>query len=138
MVTNLKSLIIQQIKAVFGNTIKIFDEPVRQGLKVPAFQVLIVDNTQKTGLNVVHRTYTINLNYFPLSLDERRSECDGVLETFQTAFRLIGGKHHAHEIEGSISDDVLVITFDLRLLLKDVVTGDVMNTLGGVTVEFKD
>lgn len=129
MVTNLKYLIIQQIKAVFGNTIKIYDEPVRQGLKVPAFQILIADNTQKTGLNVVHRTYTINVNYFPLSLDERRSECDGVLEAFQTAFRLIGNKYHAHEIEGSMSDDVLVITFNVKVLLREVVDGIKMQTL---------
>lgn len=137
MVTNVKSLIIQQIKSVFGNTFKIYDEPVRQGLKVPAFQLLIVDNTQTTGLNVVERTYTVNVNYFPQSLDERRTECDGVLETFQTEFRLIGEKHRAHEIEGRVSDDVLVITFELRLLLKEVVVGDPMNTLGGVTVGFK-
>lgn len=129
MVTSVKYLIIQQIKAVFGNTFKIYDEPVRQGLKVPAFQLLIVDNTQKTGLNVVHRTYTINVNYFPLSLDERRSECDGVLETFQTAFRLIGNKYHTHEIAGSMSDDVMVITFNLKLLLKDIYLIDKMETL---------
>ncbi|WP_342505624.1 DUF6838 family protein [Sporosarcina sp. FSL K6-2383] len=134
---NLKSLIIQQIKSVFGSTIKVYDEEVKQGLKVPSFQFLIADNSQTTGLNVVKRNPVFNVNYFPKSLNERRTECDEVLETFQNEFRLIGGKHYAYEIEGKMSDGVLVITFGLRLLLKEVVTGTPMTTLGGVTVGFK-
>ena len=129
MVTNLKSLIIKQIKSVYGSTIKVYDEPIRQGLKTPSFLLLIVDNTQTTGLNVVERNYAVNVNYFPHSLDERRSECDSVLETFQTEFRRIGTKHHSHNIEGVVSDDVLVITFNVRVLLREVVDGIKMQTL---------
>ncbi|MHA6258353.1 phage tail terminator family protein [Sporosarcina sp. CAU 1771] len=134
---NLKSLMIARIRNVFGE-LKVYDEPVQQGLVTPSFQMLLVDTTQNTGLNMVERTYTVNINYFPLSIDERRTECDGVLETFQTNFRMIGNKHHVHNIEGSMNDDVLVITFNIRALLKEVNTGDKMNTLGGVTIETKD
>lgn len=128
MVTKLKSLIIKQIKAVYG-PLKVYDEPVKQGLVTPAFLVLIADTNQTTGLNELHRNYMINVNYFPLSADEGRSECDSVLETFQNEFRYIGTKHHVHELGGVISDDVLVITFNVKLLLHEVVDGIKMETL---------
>lgn len=137
MVANLKSLIIKQIRDVFGN-MQVYDEPVQQGLVTPSFQMLIIDTTQQTGLKVVERTYKVNVNYFPSSIDERRGECDTVLETFQTNFRVIGNKHHAHNIDGNITDDVLVMTFNVRMLLKEVKTGTVMQNLGGVAVEIKD
>lgn len=134
MVTNLKALIIQQIKSVYGTGTVVYDEPIRQGLKTPSFLLLIADTNQTTGLNEINREYVVNVNYFPLSIDERRSECEGVLETFLNEFRYIGTKHHAHSIEGIVSDDVLVITFNVKVMLKDVVVGTKMNTLGGVTV----
>lgn len=136
MVTNLKSLIIRQIKEVYGN-LKVYDEPVRQGLKAPAFLVLIINNSQerKLGRNS-KRTYTINVTYFP-STEDRRGECDEVLETFQNEFRYIGNQYHAHEIEGGVVDEVLVITFDVNSLVRQVVDETLMQTLkfGGVTSE---
>ncbi|WP_342538330.1 DUF6838 family protein [Sporosarcina sp. FSL K6-1540] len=136
MVNNLKSLIIRQIKEVSGN-VKVYDEPVRQGLVTPAFLVLIFNNHQELQLaKSVKRTYSINVTYFP-STKDIRSECDDVFELFQTEFRYIADKHHVHEIEGVVSDDVLVITFTVQALLREVVDGTKMQTLGGVTVEFK-
>lgn len=129
MVAKLKSLIIQQIKRVYGPGTLVYDEQIRQGLKAPAFQLLIADTNQTTGLNEVNRDYVVNVNYFPLSVDERRSECDGVLETFQNEFRYIGTKHHVHELGGIVSDDVLVITFNVKMLLQEVVDGIKMETL---------
>lgn len=133
MVTNLKSLIIRQIKEVFGN-VKVYDEPIRQGLVTPAFLVLIFDSLQNRQLrSTVSRTYSINVTYFP-STEDKRNECDEVLEMFQTEFIRIG-KHHVHNIEGTVSDDVLVITFNVNALLREVVEGTKMYELGGVTID---
>lgn len=136
MVNNLKSLIIQQIKQVFGN-LKVYDEPIRQGLITPAFLVLIFNNTQEKLLGKqVARTYSINVTYFPFS-EDRRSECDLILETFQTEFQHIANVYHTHEIEGQVVDDVLVITFTIKALLREVVIETAMQSLGGVTVDQK-
>lgn len=134
MVTNLKALIIQQIRDVFGN-VKVYDEPIKQGLQTPAFLVLIFNNLQERLLkNNVSRTYSINVTYFP-STEDKRYECDEVLETFQTEFRYISNKYHVHNIEGAMSDDVLVITLNVNALLVEKVDGIKMNELGGVLVD---
>lgn len=134
MVTNLKALIIQQIRDVFGN-VKVYDEPIKQGLQTPAFLVLIFNNLQERQLGRrLSRTYSINVTYFP-SADDKRFECDGILETFQTEFIRIADKFHVHNIEGVMSDDVLVITFNVNALLVEKVDGIKMNELGGVTVD---
>lgn len=134
MVNQLKALIIRQLKGVFGN-IKVYDEPVRQGLVTPAFLVLIFDTHQQRQLrSTVSRTYSINVTYFPTT-EDKRNECDEVLEVFQTEFVRIADKHHVHNIEGAISDDTLVITFTVNALLREVVTGTKMQELGGVSID---
>lgn len=136
MVNNLKSLIVQQIKQVYGN-VKVYDEPIRQGLITPAFLVLIFNNMQEKLLGKqVARTYSINVTYFPQT-EDRRSECDLVLETFQTEFQRIADVYHTREIEGQMVDDVLVITFTIKALLREVVIETAMQSLGGVTVDQK-
>ncbi|MCJ8008903.1 DUF6838 family protein [Lederbergia wuyishanensis] len=133
MVANLKSLIIDQIRTVFGN-VKVYDEPVKQGLMTPAFQLLIFNSHGQRALgNQESRTISFNVNYYPES-EDIRNECDGILETFQNEFKYIANKYHVHEIEGSVSDDVLVITFSVNALLTEKVEGTKMKELGGVTV----
>ncbi|MEK4403444.1 DUF6838 family protein [Sporosarcina sp. FSL K6-6792] len=133
MVANLKSLIIQQIKAVFG-PLKVYDEPIKQGLKTPAFLVLIFNNEHERQLGKSSkRTYSINVTYFPDTAD-KRSECDQVLETFQDEFRYIDNRYHVHKVVGEVVDEVLVITFDVKVLLKELEQGTLMQRLqfGGV------
>ena len=134
MVANLKSLIIRQIKAVYGN-LKVYDEPVRQGLITPAFLVLIFNNHQQKQLaKQVNRTISVNVNYYP-STEDVRSECDRVLELFQNEFQRIADKYHTHVIEGVVEDDVLVITFTIKALLREVVEETKMQSIGGVTID---
>lgn len=136
MVINLKSLVILQIKKVFG-PLKVYDEPVRQGLKTPAFQLLILDTAQERKLNRnALRTYQINVNYFPGTAD-KRGECDTTLETFLNEFRYVANKHHVHNIQGEVVDEVLVITFEIKIRVEDILDETLMQTLkfGGVTSE---
>ena len=137
MANNLKSLIIKQIKAVYG-PLKVYDEPVKQGLKTPAFLVLFFNRKQQRLLRgSVERIYSVNVTYFP-STENKQNECDEVLEQFENEFQYIADKFHVHSLEGSVSDDVLVITFEVRALLRVVVERTKMQYLGGVSVDKKD
>lgn len=137
MANNLKSLIIAQIKEVFG-PLKVYDEDVKQGLVTPSFSIRLFNQHQERKFwKSVERTYSVNVNYFP-ETEDIRYECDEILETFQTEFRYISNKHHVHEIEGIISDGVLVITFNVKALLREAVEGTKMQDLGGITVDKKD
>lgn len=133
MANELKTLIIQQLKAVFGN-VKIYDEPVKQGLKTPAFLVLIFNNHQERQLsNSVAKTWSVNISYFPQS-DEVRTECNEILEIFQNEFHRIANRYHVHGLSGEVVDEVLVITFDVKGLFKERVEETTMQVLGGVNI----
>lgn len=134
MVNHLKALIIQQIREVFAN-VRVYEESIRQGLQVPAFQILLFDSLSERKLHTnLEKFQSFNVNYYPAT-ENIRTECDTVLELFQNEFKYIGNQFHVNQIQGTISDDVLVITFTVNLLMKEVVVGTKMNELGGVTVD---
>ncbi|MGJ7034481.1 phage tail terminator family protein [Anoxybacillus eryuanensis] len=129
----IKTLIIQQIKEVFGN-VKVYDEKVKQGLQTPAFLVRMIQSEQERKLKgQVWRTYSWNVVYFPQST-EVDGECDNVFETFQTEFQYIANKYHVYRLEGVKQDDVLIITFDVSARLQEVTTETKMQMLGGVWI----
>ena len=129
----IKTLIIQQIKEVFGN-VKVYDEKVKQGLQTPAFLVRIIRSGQERKIKgQVWRTYSWNVVYFPQST-EIDAECDDVFETFQSEFQYIANRYHVHRLEGTKQGDVLVITFDVSAHLQEVTTETKMQTLGGVWI----
>lgn len=129
----IKTLIIQQIKQVFGN-IKVYDEKVKQGLQTPAFLVRIIRSGQERKVKgQVQRSYSFNVVYFPQST-EVDTECDDVFETFQTEFQYIANKYHVYRLDGVKQDDVLVITFDVSARLQEVMDETKMKTLGGVWI----
>ncbi|MES1046309.1 hypothetical protein HYI36_00950 [Bacillus sp. Gen3] len=137
MVTELKDLIIQQLKQVFGG-IKVYDEPIRQGLKVPAFLVLIVNDSQERKLwNLSEWQFLVNVTYFPE--DERNvyTETDKVSQTFKENFRYIANQYHVNRLEAEKHDGTLVITFSVKKLVREIEVGTKMQKLhyGGATSE---
>ncbi|MDH5160341.1 phage tail terminator family protein [Heyndrickxia oleronia] len=135
MVTELKDLIIQQLKQVFGG-IKVYDEPIRQGLKVPAFLVLIVNDSQERKLwNLSEWQFLVNVTYFPE--DERNvyTETDKVSQTFKENFRYIANQYHVNRLEAEKHDGTLVITFSVKKLVREIEVGTKMQKLhyGGAT-----
>lgn len=136
MVNNLKSLIIQQIKQVFD--VKVYDEPVRQGLKTPAFLVLIISDIQERKLwGLSEREYLVNVTYFPEDERNAYSENDKVSETFKNNFRYIADQFHVNRLEADKHDGTLVITFSVRHLVKEIFENTKMETMqyGGVSSE---
>ncbi|AEV17639.1 hypothetical protein GTCCBUS3UF5_3130 [Geobacillus thermoleovorans CCB_US3_UF5] len=128
-----KTLIIQQIKQVFGD-IKVYDEKVKQGLQTPAFLVRIIQSGQDRKIKrQVWRSYSFNVVYFPQSTDVD-TECDEVFETFQNEFQYIANRYHVNRVEGTKTDNVLVITFDVSVWLQEKADETKMQTLGGVEI----
>lgn len=137
MVADLKTLIIQQIKLVFGD-VKVYDEPVRQGLKTPAFLVLIIDDNQERKLgNTSKWEYAINVTYFPEDDEDFNAECDGVSETFKRNFRYLADKHHVLKLNAKKHVGTLVITFNVKMLVEEIFEETLMETLefGGVRID---
>ncbi|MGZ0086900.1 phage tail terminator family protein [Caldibacillus thermoamylovorans] len=129
----IKALVIQQMKQVFGN-VKVYDEKIKQGLQTPAFLVRIIQSDQERKIKrQVWRSYSFNVVYFPQST-EIDAECDDVFETFQNEFQYIANRYHVHRLEGTKEDDVLVITFDVSVRLQEKTDETKMRTLGGVEV----
>lgn len=130
----LKGRIISQLKTIFGN-IPVYDEKVRQGLKVPAFLLSFFEiNSERRMKGQTRKTYHVNLNYFPRE-NAVKTECDRTLEMLQDNFRYIGGKHHVHNFAGEVVDDVLVTTFKVVVLFADVEDEVKMQILGGVGID---
>ncbi|MFJ7916086.1 MULTISPECIES: DUF6838 family protein [unclassified Lysinibacillus] len=137
MVTNLKTLIIQQLKQVFWN-LDVYDEPIRQGLKTPAFLVLIINDFQERKLwKLSEWEYLINVTYFPKDERDAYTENDDVNQTFKENFRYIGNQFHVNRMEASKHDGTLVITFSVKKLVREIEEETLMQTLefGGVHID---
>lgn len=133
----IKTLIIKQIKQVFGN-VQVYDEKIKQGLQTPAFLVRIIRSGQERKVKgQVQRSYSFNVVYFPQStkvVTKVDAECDDVFETFQNEFQYIANRYHVHRLEGTKEDNVLVITFAVTVRLQEKTYETKMQTLGGVEV----
>ncbi|UAW07804.1 hypothetical protein PVJ1_00070 [Psychrobacillus phage PVJ1] len=130
LVDELKSLVIKQIKTVFPTVTRIYDEPVRQGLIVPAFLVLIINDRQEKKLGRrMDQELFFAVTYFPS--DERvfYTEADQVSFTFKTNFRYIANRFHVHEIEAVKEDNTLIITFKVKATLEEILEEVKMRTL---------
>lgn len=134
---NLKTLIIQQLKQGFGG-ITVYDEPIRQGLKTPAFLVLIIsDSQERKSKNTSAWEFTVNITYFPSDARNSYSECDVVSQTFKENFRYIGNQFHVNKLEAVKHDGTLVITFNVKKLIREIYDEVKMQTLqlGGIRSE---
>ncbi|MEK3886529.1 phage tail terminator family protein [Bacillus sp. FSL K6-3431] len=138
MEAELKTLIIQQIKEVYGTSMKVYDEPVRQGLQTPAFLVLIVEDEQERKLGSLSEwEYLINVTYFPEDDRNAYTENDRVSQTFKENFRYIGNTFHVNRLKATKSDGTLVISFTVKKLVKEIFKETKMEELhyGGVASE---
>ncbi|MDQ0269940.1 phage tail terminator family protein [Cytobacillus purgationiresistens] len=138
METELKSLIIRQIKEVYGNEMKVYDEPVRQGLETPSFLVLLIEDQQERKLGYMSEwEFLVNVTYFPHDGYNAYSENDRVSQTFKENFRYIGNVFHVNRLKATKSDGILIISFTVKKQVKEILDGTKMQALqyGGVTSE---
>lgn len=120
LVNDLKTLIIQQIKSVYGN-VKVYDEPVRQGLVTPAFLVLIISDSQERKLWKLSKwQYLVSITYFPEDDLNAYTENDSVSQTFKENFRYIEDQFHVNRLEAEKHDGSLIITFSVSQLVREI------------------
>ncbi|WP_313150827.1 phage tail terminator family protein [Lysinibacillus capsici] len=133
----IKTLAIMQIRTLFPSMI-VYDKPVKQGLKVPAFLVRIFNVHQDRGMKYqANRTYSFSMVYFP-STDDIDEECLNVLEVVQNNFKYLADRFHVHEIDGEIVDETLVIKYRVKARLHDILEEVKMRTLEGVDFDTRD
>ncbi|MEK5487915.1 phage tail terminator family protein [Lysinibacillus sp. FSL M8-0355] len=133
----IKTLAIMQIRSLYPS-MKIYDKPVKQGLKVPAFLVRIFNVHQERGMKYqANRTYSFSMVYFP-STDDIDEECLNVLEVVQNNFKYLADRFHVHEIDGEIVDETLVIKYQVKACLHDILEEVKMRTLEGVDFDTRD
>jgi len=135
----IKTLAIMQIRSLYPSlSTYIYDKPVKQGLKVPAFLVRIFNVHQERGMKYqANRTYSFSMVYFP-STEDVDEECLNVLEVIQNNFKYLVGRFHVHEIEGEIVDETLVMKFQVKARLHDILEEVKMRTLEGVEFDTSD
>lgn len=133
----IKTLAIRQIRFLYPS-IKVYDKPVKQGLKVPAFLVRIFNVHQERGMtHQANRTYSFSMVYFPAT-DDIDEECLNVLEVVQNNFKYLADRFHVHEIEGEIVDETLVMKYQVKARLHDILEEVKMRTLEGVDFDTRD
>lgn len=130
MVDELKSLVIKQIKTVFPTIKRVYDEPVRQGLIVPAFLVLIINDRQEKKLGRrMDQEFFFAVTYFPSDEKVFYTEADQVSFTFKTNFRYIANRFHVHELGATKEDNTLIVTFKVKAILEEIIEEVKMKTL---------
>lgn len=130
MVADLKKLIIQQIRAAFPTVANVYDEPIQQGLKAPAFLVLIINDQQERKLGSQSAwEFMVNVIYFPSDSKKLYKESDAISQLFKQHFRYIANKYHVNNLEAIKQDGALVITFTVKMRVREVFEETKMNTL---------
>lgn len=130
----IKTLAIMQLRSLYpdNNQYQIYNKPVKQDLKLPAFLVRIINVHQERSMkNQVIRTYSFSIVYLP-STDEIDDECLNVLEVIQNNFKYLADSFQIHEIEGEIVNETLMINFQVKARLYDSQEEAKMKTLEGV------
>ena len=123
-----------QIRTLFP-LMKVYDKSIKQGLKVPAFLIRIFNVHQERGMKYqANRTYSFSMVYFP-STDDIDEECLNVLEVVQNNFKYLADRFHVHEIDGGIVDETLVIKYQVKACLHDILEEVKMRTLEGVNFD---
>lgn len=119
MIDDLKELLIEQINEVFPGK-KVYDESIQQGLKPPAFLLLIFnDAVDRQIRHRWKREIHFNVTYFPEDEREADGERDRVAELFKVRFRRIAGKYHVNKLEAVKHDGTLVISFTVKAIQEE-------------------
>jgi hypothetical protein len=103
--------ICKKLRETFGEQVKIYTEPVKQGLSEPCFFIQLVNpsSVQLLGRRYL-RENLFCIQYFPENTDETNAECLAVLDELYSALEYIGfdgGLQRGIKMRGEISEGVL-------------------------------
>lgn len=118
-VNNIISGIAGKLYDTFGAGYEIYTEQVEQGLTEPCFTIGTVRNRAERFLGErYYRRNTFNVNYFPASEETPLAEIRDIEEQLLCALEEItvdGDLVRGTDIEGTISDNVLVLTVSYNM-----------------------
>lgn len=125
------------INSEFGDPYEIYTESIEQGLVEPCFSILCLNPTinQKLGKRYFRRNQFC-IHYFPSS-DEKRSECQAVIERLMNALEIItvdGDLCRGTDMHGEVVDNVLsfFVNYDMYVY-KEEAAAPVMESVEHIT-----
>ena len=114
MISEIKQAIAQKIHEQYPSA-TIYDEDIPQNFKTPSFLVTVIEQGYGKRLaNKYNSTVSLDLAYFSdKGKNEVKSDCQEVQVNLLRAFDLVG-TFRAQNLQATIVDNVLHITFDVR------------------------
>jgi hypothetical protein len=114
MINEIKQAIAQKIHEQYPSA-TIYDEDISQNFKTPSFLVTVIEqNYGKRLANKYNSTVSFDVAYFSnKGKNEIKSDCQAVQVNLLRDFDLMGG-FRAQNLQATIVDNVLHITFDVR------------------------
>jgi len=114
MINDIKQAIAQKILEQYPSS-TIYDEDIPQNFKTPSFLVTVIEQSYGKRLaNRYNSTVSFDVAYFSdKGKNETKSDCQAVQVNLLRAFELVG-TFRAQNLQATIVDNVLHITFDVR------------------------
>jgi hypothetical protein len=111
MLNSVLEAISKKLNLEFGDTYKIHDEQVKQGLTEPCFFIMLLNPAQTQVIGKRYfRTQPFDIHYFPSTAD-KNTEMNDVADRLNDAMEFItldnGDKLHGTSINHQIVDGVL-------------------------------
>ena len=122
MINEIKQAIAQKILEQYPSA-TIYDEDIPQNFKTPSFLVTVIEHSYGKRLdNKYNSTVSFDVAYFSdKGKNETKSDCQAVQVNIMRAFELVG-TFRAQNLQATIVDNVLHITFDVRY--SEIKTGE--------------
>jgi len=122
MISEIKRAIAQKIHEMYPSA-AIYDEDIPQNFKTPSFLVTVIEQSYGKRLaNKYNSTVSFDVAYFSdKGKNEVKSDCQAVQVNLLRAFDLVG-TFRAQNLQATIVDNVLHITFDVRY--SEIKTGE--------------
>jgi len=122
MINEIKQAIAQKILEQYPSS-TIYDEDIPQNFKTPSFLVTVIEHSYGKRLaNRYNSTVSFDVAYFSnKGKNETKSDCQAVQVNIMRAFELVG-TFRAQNLQATIVDNVLHITFDVRY--SEIKTGE--------------
>ena len=122
MISEIKQAIVNKLLEMYP-TYTIYDEDVPQNFKTPSFLLTLIEQNYGKRLdNKYNSTVSFDVAYFSdKGKNEVKSDCQAVQVNLLRAFDLVG-TFRAQNLQATIVDNVLHITFDVRY--SEIKTGE--------------
>lgn len=135
----LSRALIKQLRDSFGAGVKIYTEPIQQGMVTPCFNITgQLDRFRRIGENVDLSVFFF-ITYTPASSDDKRAELNAVQNTFMAskAWKYLGKLAHINNLKARHNDQTLVVSFSLSISARyEEDEGEAIGKIeGGVTID---